>query len=211
MFVMIRRALVKAEAVPAIEKGYQSNVAGPVLDSPGSRFCAVLLNADNPLEVRQMTGWDSREACDRYLKEVYPAVWEEWNWVFDEPPAPSFWQINWPGKLMFNPLQAAGPNVYVRTSRFKLKPEGVAHVRNNFDEEVIDPVVRQPGNRFIFVLHSAEEERVGSQVTGWDSKEDCDNYLNNVFPEVFGKVKHVFEEPPIATFWNIKWPVIANF
>ena len=131
--------------------------------------------------------------------------------MFDEPPVPRFWEVNWPGRLKFNPLATAGPNCYVRTSRFKFTPEGVKHVYNNFDEEVVQPVVTQPGCRFLFVFHSAEEERVGSQVSGWDSKEACDNYLNNVFPEVFGKVEHVFEEPPVATFWNIKFPVIANF
>ena len=52
MFVMDRRALLKAESVPTVEKGYQTNVAGPILDSPGGRFCAVLMNADNPHERR---------------------------------------------------------------------------------------------------------------------------------------------------------------
>ena len=211
MFVMIRRAVIKEESVSTVQQNYETDVAGPVLGAEGSRFCAVLINEENPLEVRQMTGWSSKEDCDRYLKEIYPAVWEKWSWVFDENPVSSFWQVIWPGKLMFDPLKTAGPGIYVRASRFKLKPEGVAKVRDSYDENVIAPVVNFPGNQFIFVLHSTEHERVGSQVTGWDSKEACDRYLNTTFPPLIKKMEHVFEEAPTATFWNIKWPMMVKF
>ena len=76
---------------------------------------------------------------------------------------------------------------------------------------MIAPVVNSKGNRFIFVLLSTEEDRVGSQVSGWDSKEDCDRYLNGTYLKLISKVEWVFEEKPVATFWEIKWPGLIQF
>ena len=212
MFVMIRRAVIKKEAVITVQKGYESDVAGPVLDSKGSRFCAVLINHERPLEVRQMTGWESKDDCDRYLQDVYPSVWQQWEWVFDENPVSSFWEMKWPGTFMFNPQDPIGLGMYVRASRFKLTHDGVKEVRDTYDENVIAPVVNSQGNKFIFVLHSTEHERVGSQVTGWETKEACDDYLTNTFPTLVNKkLAHVFEEAPTASFWDIKWPILIKF
>lgn len=101
--------------------------------------------------------------------------------------------------------------MYVRVSRFKLKPEGVSAVRESYEESVKGPVTSAKGNRFFCVLLSTEEEGVGSQITGWDSKEDCDRYLKEIYPGLIGKMEWVFEEKPTATFWEMKWPGLIQF
>ena len=211
MFVMIRHAVIKEEAMATVKEGYDTDIKGPVVASPGNRFFCVLNSVDMERKVRQMTGWDSKEDCDRYMKETYPAIREKWGWVFDEKPVSSFWEIKWPGKIQFDPTRPLGSGLYIRTSRFKFKPEGMAAVIKGYDEDVIAPVVNSKGNRFIFVLLSTEEERVGSQVTAWDSKEDCDRYLNGAYLKAVSKVEWVFEEKPVATFWEIKWPGLIQF
>ena len=161
--------------------------------------------------MRQITGWDSKEDCDRYLSEVLPGIYEKWDWVFERKTVASFWEIKWPGKLHLDPTLPRGSTTYIRASRFKFKPEGVAVVRASYDDGVINPVFNHKGNKFIFVLHSTEEERRGSQVSGWESKEDCDRYLNEVYPGLVNGMRDVFEEMPTATFWELKWPGRVQF
>ncbi|MFQ5875756.1 MAG: hypothetical protein ACE5JL_18415 [Dehalococcoidia bacterium] len=101
--------------------------------------------------------------------------------------------------------------MYFRISRFKLKPEAVSFVRENFEKEVMGPAVASKGNRFFCVLLSTEEERVGSQISGWDSKEDCDRWLKEVWPIGYKQFEWVFEEKPQASFWELKWPGMIQF
>ena len=211
MYVMIRHVLLKEEALSTVKDVYESEVMGPVINSEGNRLFCVVNSVEREREVRQITGWDSKEDCDRYLSQVLPAVYEKWEWVFERKPETSFWEIKWPGKFHLDPDLLKGSETYIRTSRFKFKPEGVAVVKASYDEGVINPVFDHKGNKFIFVLLSTEEERRGSQVSGWESKEDCDRYLNEVYPGLVNGMRDVFEEMPTATFWELKWPGRVQF
>ena len=131
--------------------------------------------------------------------------------TFERKTETSFWEINWPGKLQLDPQRAGDTPIYIRTSRFKLKPEGVPAVRAAYEEGVMAPAISAPGNRFFFVLLSADEERVGSQVSGWDSKAHCDGWLTDVWPIGYQEIRWVFEEQPTATFWELKWPLRIQF
>lgn len=211
MFVMIRHALIREEALATVKDRYQTHVMEPVVTAPGNRLFCVLNHPEREREVRQITGWDSREDCDHYLNEVLPPVLSEWKGTFERDTQTSFWDIKWPGKLQLDPQRAPDTPIYVRTSRFKLKPEGVPAVRAAYDEGVMGPAISAPGNRFFFVLLSADEERVASQVSGWDSRAACDDWLTNVWPIGYQEIQWVFEEQPTATFWELNWPLRIQF
>lgn len=211
MYVLTRRAVIKEEAVSSVKEGYESDVKGPVVTSKGNRFFVVLNSVDREREVRQMTGWESKEDCDRYLNEVYPKIFEKWEWVFEEKPQASFWELKWPATVQFDPKKPPDSMLFVRASRFKLKPEAVAVVRERYENEVMGPVIAAQGNRFFCVLLSVDEEGVGSQVTGWDSKEDWDQFYAQGYGEAMKDWWWAFDERPTATFWEIKWPGSFQF
>ncbi len=101
--------------------------------------------------------------------------------------------------------------MYLRISRFKLTPEGVPAVKEGYKKDVMGPAVTAKGNRFFCVMFSTEEERVGQQISAWDSKEDCDRWLKEIWPAGYKKYEWVFEEKPKVTFWEIQWPGMIQF
>lgn len=211
MYVRISRFKLKPEGVIAVRDGYEKDVMTPVTSAKGNRFFCVLLSTEEERVGSQVTGWDSKEDWESFSAGGYEEAMKDWWWVFEERPKATFWEIKWPGKIQLDPVAPGRNPIYVKVTRLKIKPEGVAAVRENFTENVMPAVANSKGNRFVCLLLSADERGAASQISAWDSKENCDRYLEDILPKLLGKVDWAFEEMPAATFWEIKWPVGIQF
>ena len=171
MYVRTSRYRLTPEGLADLKAGIREQMMGPITAAPGNRLFAVMTSPDDEQNGLFVSAWDSKEDCDHFEREVRPALYARWKDGFDGPFEVRYWDVLWPGTLQINENSLASPSpMYVRTSYFKLHEGQVETVSGHYEEEVMGPLVAAQGNRFVCVLISRDEERVGSQVTGWDSK-----------------------------------------
>ena len=183
MYVRTSRYRLTPEGLADLKSGIREQMMGPITAAPGNRLFAVMTSPDDEQNGLFVSAWESKEDCDHFESEVRPTLYARWKDGFDGPFEVNYWETRWPGTLQINENSLANPSpMYVRTSRFKLHEGQVETVAGHYREEVMAPLVAAPGNRFVCVLLSTEEDRVGSQVTGWDSQEDWERFEREVYP-----------------------------
>ena len=207
MYVRTSRYRLTPEGLADLKAGIREQMMGPITAAPGNRLFAVMTSPDDEQNGLFVSAWESKDDCDHFESEVRPTLYARWKGGFDGPFEVNYWETRWPGTIQINENSLANPSpMYVRTSRFKLHEGQVETVAGHYREEVMAPLIAAPGNRFVCVLLSTEEDRVGSQVTGWDSKEDWERFEREVYPNNIKNFWHLFEVKPTATFWNLTFP-----
>ena len=207
MYVRTSRYRLTPEGLADLKAGIREQMMGPITAAPGNRLFAVMTSPDDEQNGLFVSAWDSKEDCDNFESNVRPALYARWKDGFDGPFEVRYWDVLWPGTLQINETSLASPSpMYVRTSYFKLHEGQVETVSGHYEEEVMGPLVAAEGNRFVCVLISRDEERVGSQVTGWNSKEDWERFEKEVYPNNIKNFWHLFEVKPTATFWDLTFP-----
>ena len=96
--------------------------------------------------------------------------------------------------------------MYVRTSRYRLTPEGLADLKSGIREQMMGPITAAPGNRLFAVMTSPDDEQNGLFVSAWESKEDCDHFESVVRPALYARWKGGFDGPFEVNYWETRWP-----
>ena len=96
--------------------------------------------------------------------------------------------------------------MYVRTSRYRLTPEGLADLKSGIREQMMGPITAAPGNRLFAVMTSPDDEQNGLFVSAWESKEDCDHFESEVRPTLYARWKGGFDGPFEVNYWETRWP-----
>ena len=207
MYVRTSKYRLTPEGLKSMDSSFRSIFMEPIAAVPGNRLFAVLQSPDDELDGLFVSAWDSMEACDVFLNEVRTKIYAKWQHIFDGPLDVHYWETKWPGNVQVSDesLQSDAP-MYVRISRFKFKPGAVEKVAATYKSNVLEPLIAAPGNRFVCVLLSTEENGVGSQVTGWSSKEDWERFYAGTYQEAIKGHWDLFEVKPTATFWSLTYP-----